>query len=396
MKKIIPILLLCLILFSCSSSINNKSNENIDIINLTDLKNVFHWDSLPFDSVKVIKLETSTDDSYIDFGRVLFGKHCIYVTERKQSGTVAIFDINGKFLKKLNKGNGPGEISYAYAVDFDNETNQLVVLQDNKIIKYDEYGNFIEDKQIISPSIDFTCIPDGYLFYSLGTLFNSESPLYQKAIIRTDKDCYIISTDIYDDNNRLKFSADYRLFQKINDGEVLISIPYNDTIFIYKNNTITPYAFLDYTPTKLDISNHNTLQSFEELVSSSTKNYYNGGYLETNNFKYVFLQKCGSSDSEGYFIDKNSNEIYDDYIFVPMDEFPTLGIPLTVYQNYFVYLINPVDDLVVSEFLSKRGIPYSSKITKTKYLTQEQIDILNNVEDEDNPILFLVKFKNSI
>ncbi|MCQ2976106.1 MAG: 6-bladed beta-propeller [Bacteroidales bacterium] len=392
MKKYLPIILFSLLLFSCSSSLkNNQDNSNIDIINLTDLKNVSHWDSLPFDSVKVIKLETSTDDSYIDFGRVLFGKNCIYVLERTQTGSVAIFDINGKFIKKLIKGNGPGEISHVYAVDFDNETNQLVVLQDNKIIKYDEYGNFIEDRQIIFPSIDFVCIPGGYLFYSLSSLFNSESPLYQKAIIKTDKDCYIISTDIYDDNNRLRFSADHRLFQKVKEGEVLISVPFNDTIFKYESNLISPYAFLDYTPTKLDVCDHNTIQSFNDLVSSSTKNYYNGGYLETNNFKYVFLQKCGNDDSEGYFIDKNSNVIYDDYIFVPMEEFPTLGIPIAVYQNYFVYELEPSDDIVVSEFLSKRGIPYSSKITKTKYLTQEQIDILNNIGAEDNPILLLAK-----
>ena len=97
-----------------------------------------------FMGVEYIALETT--DEFLTQGRVMdIGKENILISNRNRDGDIFIYDRTGKGLRKINRmGRGPEEYMFAYSIVLDEDNNEIFVhdYSPSKILVYDLYGKY--------------------------------------------------------------------------------------------------------------------------------------------------------------------------------------------------------------------------------------------------------------
>ena len=147
-----------LLLLSCSteSAYRDKVYDSqINYIKINPKKTV-QWNlSQVADSAFIIKLEKNEESIIGVIKDILIHSDKIYVLDATHARDVFVFDMNGKFIFKLDKaGKGPHEYYNPDALNINEYTNQLEVYdaQNRTILKYTLDGEFISKVKSV-PSI---------------------------------------------------------------------------------------------------------------------------------------------------------------------------------------------------------------------------------------------------
>lgn len=147
-------------------------------------ENVFSMTEI-LDSMLFIPLETNDESILGGVDLVRISRERIYVSDDQDE--LLIFDLNGKFINKLSKGQGPGEIRRPYAFDFDEKTQRLIVLQTWGFIFYDKNGKYIEEEVHPFIALDFVSTNEGYIFFHYMKANHHLDPNCSSAMFITDK-----------------------------------------------------------------------------------------------------------------------------------------------------------------------------------------------------------------
>ena len=137
----------CIILFffysviivSCKP-LNEISSETIRNLNPTEEP---LQESIDYDKVKIIKLETSLSCLIGNINRIEMNDSLIFVSEHDKLYT---FTLNGKFVAKIgNKGEGPDEYMVLSSFYIDDEKQQVTIIDEfkNALINYDFTGKYV-------------------------------------------------------------------------------------------------------------------------------------------------------------------------------------------------------------------------------------------------------------
>lgn len=161
MKKILFLLICIPLLTACSKNLQ-KEEENLLVIEVP--QNITNKESA-FKSYKAIPLET-TEECYLhdDISRIAFSEKRIYAFSLSDM-TVFIFDRNGNYISKIQKGHGPHEV--IAVTDFCYFNNYLYVLDNyRQVKKYNQEGEFIKivANIEISFALEFTQENEFYVF----------------------------------------------------------------------------------------------------------------------------------------------------------------------------------------------------------------------------------------
>jgi hypothetical protein len=146
MKKIYLISAIVL-LFTMIGCVNKNNQSLYDLITI-DINKKYHKKELILQDVmdvEYIALETS--DEFITQGIIKsIGKNVIIITNRILDGDIFIFDRKtGKGIRKINRlGQGPEEYSQFTEIILDEDKNEIFVIaySSRKILVYDLNGNF--------------------------------------------------------------------------------------------------------------------------------------------------------------------------------------------------------------------------------------------------------------
>lgn len=146
------------IFFLNSCTVKNSNENTSEEININIESDPIEFCEL-IDSVKVINLETS-EKSIIGFlDRVEIVNEKIFIHD-VQTQSLLIFKYpDGKFLSKIDfRGNAPSEYSELSDFNINPENSEIEILDRNskKLIKYDQYGKFIEFRKIPFNSDNFS------------------------------------------------------------------------------------------------------------------------------------------------------------------------------------------------------------------------------------------------
>ena len=143
MKQILSII--SVFILSCSPG---KSSEF-----LTESAAItVHLDSIQYVALKIgniryIPLETTDECLLGNADKILIQNNRIYVADFNKAMSLFVFDMNGKYLFKINKrGQGPGE--YTSFRDFDIHNNKELYMFDNfgqKLLIFDLEGKYLRD-----------------------------------------------------------------------------------------------------------------------------------------------------------------------------------------------------------------------------------------------------------
>ncbi|TAL68751.1 MAG: 6-bladed beta-propeller [Bacteroidetes bacterium] len=171
-------ILFILFVFEGCKPHNHTSNfsQASDTINLSNFESTHFWDEIIID--KIIPLETK-ENSVIGLIHQMDIFENFIIIHDLFNHNIFIFDIDGKFLKKIGKrGNGPGEYKDIRGYTIDPKKQEILILTYKKILKYSlPDGVFLGSQKITIPE-DY-CDPfrllkvgeDEFIFW------NSNSPV---------------------------------------------------------------------------------------------------------------------------------------------------------------------------------------------------------------------------
>jgi hypothetical protein len=146
MKRANSFLVIILLLAVTAESRGQRQAGNNDIIKVDIKKSYSQKKELilqDFMDVEYIPLETN--DDFVNQGFVkAIGKDIILVTNRIQDGDIFVYNRTGKGLRKINRKGQSGE-EYIYlegGIVLDEDNGEMFVSDLGKVLVYDLYGNF--------------------------------------------------------------------------------------------------------------------------------------------------------------------------------------------------------------------------------------------------------------
>ena len=196
-------ILFSLLLF-LGSCINQKEVGNLEgtILSInTDDKSII-TDSPALTNIRFVKLETKDECLLEDVNKVIPFEDKLYILSSPGNGNVYIFDNKGKFIRKLNKGEGPENIIYPTDISLNANKRSLFVLDFYRNIKeYDLEGNFLRKISMQEPFFALEAIGNDFLLFDSGS--------------RSKADYYVLVSCLFSDTIFLATSTEKELFPYI-------------------------------------------------------------------------------------------------------------------------------------------------------------------------------------
>ena len=383
MNKFCMIFISSFLMIFLSASLENKQADDFVTIDVTanyPLKELILQD---FMDVEYIPLETT--DSILCSGSVWHvGENLILATNHASDGNIFLFDRKtGKSIRKINhKGQSGEEYTSALGFVLDEENDELYVSDTyaRKIVVYDLEGNF---KRRISWE-------DDYMF---GEIFNF------------DKE-YLICLNI--DNPTVRSTESFVLISKQN-GHVIekIQIPFKDKkSIIIRTPADDSGMYYAYAPS----TSHPLIPYFN--------NYVLAEYSADTVYQYTPNGAMGPIIARTPSVQTLNPEVFlfptlftDRYYFVEAVEktmeFNATDIVYDKQENkLFRYKVYNGDYSYKQEaFLKSR--PLNSKIPTSQFLEAWELvekykegklkgklkEIASNLQEDDNPVIMLIKHK---
>lgn len=337
-----------------------------------------------FMDVEYIPLETT--DEFLTQGLVKdVGKKYLLVTNRTNDGDIFLFDRKtGKGVRKINRqGQGGEEYPRINEIILDENNDEIFVkTMGNKILVYDLYGKF---KRCLNPGREVSSIfdydKDNLIGYDMSDYHNKgeeRSKSYHIIISKSDgsitREIFIpfktISTPIVADGE--KFVANYVCPIRLSHGKCILMDTSADTLYTYApDGTLSP--FIVRTP---------SAGAMEPEVF-----LYMGIYTD----RYYFMETV-----KNVFNFEKGNGFYSDILVYDKEEKALFQV--TVYNNDYVEK-RPVamtaksTNREIEDVTSLNASPLV-EIYKKGHLKEGKLkEIASTLDEEDNPVIMLVKQK---
>ena len=323
------------------------------------------------DTLYFLPLQTTSESVFNRIDKILICDNRIYI--RDFNDQFLIFDINGKFIKKLKTGQGPGEIFKLRDFTYDKKSKQLLVCYSDFISFYNADGNYINTIHIPFMFFDLCATEWGYFSYYPSYINYHLGYGSKFAAYIANKDFKIIGKgiNVIPDSYISKFPTSRPHVQN-NYSEVILAPTMNDTIFTITQSGIKARYILDYSKYKADCTN-------EEKLAVSDKYYHCSGFVE-NSRTQLFRFHSPKKGSYHVLLNKKTGAVKGcSMSTISKDEAPLCCFSmLTTYKDFFVNYVEPY-----------KGMHYSSPAISA--VENQKVSTLN---DQDNPVLIFYKIKN--
>lgn len=270
---------MALFLLGCQSNKNFESIVRLEINPKTASKlDLDEW----FKKIELIALETTPESVIAEINKVVFFGNRYYILDRRQNA-IFVYDQKGQFIfhTKSLAGRGPGE--YNRIIDFNiNEAKEQLEILDppsHKIMVYSlngEYLNFINLKELISPTNFSAVTSDIYGFYS----YSKQENLKHLALYSVSEEMIIKTLHTLPLTLEHFAHPSTRPFLKYN-GMIQFkhTVPSNQ-IFIIDSQTLDLKEYIKFNFGKFNFSS-------TEIPENKERRFYTH-YIESYSNKYAF------------------------------------------------------------------------------------------------------------
>ncbi|MBQ8649922.1 MAG: 6-bladed beta-propeller [Flavobacteriales bacterium] len=435
MKKTPFILIVLSILIGCGN-IDKKAHYEVPHIHIdvnTAEKHMDMSEYLDTSFFKAIPLETTAECLVgKDIMNVWYRNGRIYVWE-EQTESVFMFDENGKFIDKIaDKGEGPNEYTSICNVSI---TDSLICIFDHfcyKLLYYDLDCNFIKRVSTKHVYQNVTCAAYSFMikdrvFFGIHFREDFRTDMYGaphkwvsmdldlnkesvKRFLPYDYDCPTESESHFSLPSGYPYTA-------IND-KVRFMISNLDTIFVATQDTIVPEYVLDFGVQSVPVRLYKTTYH-EAKYNDEFDNYVTGIQHMLDTEDYIILQFRYGDYSMKEILASIPDEIRNDY--KKKADWLNRNRPTT---QYYLFINKKTGETRLTNglFFETLNRPFSIKIADGKYLIEPRNNhpysfnedgthggysmphnprvekILNEaystVKLDDNPVLFIYKFKD--
>ncbi|WGH74124.1 6-bladed beta-propeller [Tenacibaculum tangerinum] len=380
MKKTATLVIIIIILLSCKkeSQINNVTGAKE--IDMTIGRNSKNFCEL-VDDIKFIRLETSEESLIGTIERVKIENDRIFVHDYKTQSILIFSYPDGKFLNKIRSiGNGPGE--YTGVFDFNIIENQdcVMILDGNlrKLFKYRFDGSYVSSKRIPFFSRSFLYLDSQNLLFNNYSL--DDKKYAYKAII-TDT-TLTIKNSFFEIERFYSFQMGHGNQTSKRTDDSALFLPQNSVI-AYKvtKDSIVPRYFFNFKDRWNEDILYQKADGFDSFVFNIKKKelVYGLGMNESTNF---IIADFWTADLRHLVVYNKNNENLN-YINNTKNGFVNNKfVPKGYYQDY---LLTTLDHEHIKRALT---------IDKDCYFNEKAKKTVDNLNDNDNPVLVLTKFKN--
>jgi len=346
------------------------------------------------DGIDYIPLETKPECLIRIIKDVEITSDYIFIS---QSNSIYKFDIEGKFLMQIGShGNGPGEYAYIYSIRLNRDTKTIYVLDGmgKKVIKYDYDGKFLGSFKPgmlfsaflpIEPNLFVFHYPDvpiehdiaDYLLFFTDSLGNLQSKFVRKDKILVEQFVGIGQDNLYNIDNNVYFKD-----------------LHNDTILRVTPDTLTAHAIFEFGKYKLDKNVPTTTEMQKELE----KYLLVINVIESPNNVFIrFSNGYGKKYFAGLY-NKESGKLRisrDPSIKTTIFENDLDGGPNFFPDNYDERLNRLIGFTTAFSFKKHlESTEFINKEVNTPILKEKLIKLKTRINENDNPIIILIKEKN--
>lgn len=388
-------LFLAFLIVSCGSENKNQptaqSNESSIKINVdVDEHKELLWSDV-VESIRTIKLE-SKDDAHLGSIKKIDHDGSLFFCQDAMSGSVYCYDTAGYFKCPIGrKGKGPGEYLAPSAFALDKEKNEVwIVDNNNKILKYDYSGQFIESIDIGTLFMYSFNIYEDKLFCYTGKSTNWKNDgtddywcneLTVFSIGKEPTRLFPVDKELYDLNNRITIQSSTPFSDQSN------SITFYHTIsnYIYSIDKTTGDVAIKY---EIDFGDKSYKQDLAKMSTQKMIEYIHGhpswaglinNVVETDDFlhfRYSYNNTINrviyNKNSNNCLHGKTVNDLFD--------------IPLNIIGHRGNSLIAYVDDVSKVKLTDK----------SLSYISNEMQNYIRNANDHSNPIMLELKIRDNI
>jgi hypothetical protein len=367
-----------------STKILRPTTDSVIDINLNPFlgKKSFDFGTM-VQKIKLIPLETTNESLIAEIYKVIATDSNIYIMDNFKGAGLIIFDHNGKFIKRIQQGQGPQELLRLYDIAFDNEHNELIAYQHSFLVYFTPKGEFIRKKRLPLGFYNLAVIPEGYIFKAIEQQNDHLDNFNDFSLLVTDTAFTVKYAGLPMKESQINLGG-YNYLYQWNNSEVSVTHHYNDTIFQYEtpNNILKARYVINYRKKKLpDNYLDGGMQQFEEATRNNDYYFYLGKYLETEDLNVVFLENDIRGETVIYRNKKSGNTIGGSNANYNIYEIPPVAFPVSTDGKYLISYVLP--DNNVYNLLSN-----SSLISKEDKLK------LYGLTEEDNPVMVFFQLKD--
>ncbi len=400
MKNYIAGLIIFFLVIGCQHIDYVVIDSKSDSSKVLNLDQIFEYQPYTIndliDTINVIALETNSASILSSIELIEMLGNYIIIQDRYQNGSIAIFDINGKFIRRLNQGNGPGEINTV--TNFDVDEHFLYTLQSEKVNKYSLSGDFIDSYPVMAMhNTLFDCIKvvdDGFLL----AIYPCDSKSGKYEVLHTDKDFNAKRQFVFD-HSFVGYNSNNE-FRGSNNNVIFFPSMCN-TVYQFDNNSFKPLYVLNYPKYE------NTFESkpdcwssgldFLQKHCSQNKFFTEGRLFQASDYLYltffdgfghlvrIYLDTINGKYRSGYYpsFDKDA----------PIWLISYYGFVMCTYKDYFVHALPPDAYLNVPKGYDAPGNHLIESVSQLQHISDEDKQKILNAKDDDNPLIIMYKLK---
>ena len=365
------------------------SNKDIDLLpsfNLQDLSNIktISLSDIGLNNIFYIPLETDSSAFIRYISRLRYDDNSFVVCVDKRR--ILRFAWDGSFISSIGKrGKGPNEYLNVHDLDI-HENGNIYVLSawENKFYIYSQSGEFVKSFSSPKDATKFKLTGEFILCYSKnseGIVDNSFNLIdHEGNIVKKYPNKYPYKSQ----SNPIIFLNE-NIFYRFN-GNLLKKEINSDTVFAFEDNDFNPiYTFnhgkkLMPQKAREDYSLENIMEKFItqwNLFEFGNKIYYE---FSTNGERFSFV---GSLKDDFQILSKKEQGFINDF-----DGGPNIKFKKSINDNTIISWINAFDlkTYVASDDFKNSTPKYPEKKKELKKLA-------NSLDENDNPVLMLVKLK---
>ncbi len=377
MKTFYYLFLSAFLLFLQSCSV--KEQDKKEIVSKVSLDNK-HWDNLNYD-LSVIKLETNDSVLLGSIRTIEKLDNKLYISNRNG---IHIFDTKGKFIKRIKKGAGPGEIKQVTAMDINDKFKELVIVDNGCWLKiYDLEGSYL--KQYYTAMLIYDAVRLNSSVFALHSGYSGNNQNHLIYLFDTEKG-KVVKRDVPSLDLALKNLSilTYNNFVKQNDNFIFSASNSKKVYKLDSLGNVTLFNILDFGEL-LPPSNY--IERFKRAGNFMNK-AYNDDYIAFITYYYKFKEitfvglkykeyNCGIIEND------NKDKIYLSSIseLFGFPQISSLTHPVAMSENLLIFALEPSD-------LFERVDEKNDSI-KEILIGKNKI----RLNATDNPVVILVKFK---
>jgi hypothetical protein len=340
------------------------------------------------ENIRFIPLETTEESLIAEINNILVTGSNIYIMDTYLGGSVLIFDKAGKFINRIRRGQGPAEILNLKDIDFDKKNQELVVYHYKILSFYTPEGEYKRRERIPFNAFNFSITPDGYLFLAQNGADNTHlgySENYQ--LLMTDENFKLKSVGIpYIYSKELRYGI--QDYTQATDKNINFTLSFNDTVYQYMNSKEIKAKYrLDFSSKSFPENLLKKLASMDFFQSAKDNDYYYfmGDYVENDSHDFFQLENRHIKMATSIFRDKKSGNILASTSLSYFQTAPVIRTPKTSEDSLFISYFQPHN---IEEFkLFLAGCDW-------KMLTSEDKIKLEQLQEDDNPVLMFYKLKS--